>query len=489
MTLEEKLQGHHEADVYPFHMPGHKRQVSWLCEPYCYDITEIDGFDNLYEAKGILGQLQAKAAQLYGSSAAHVLVNGSTVGNLAAIFATTNPGDSIIISRHCHKSVYNACLLRQLRVSYVLPQLSDIGLIEATPLSEYERAIVENPTAKSIVVTSPTYEGIFEDLTAIAALAHKYGMYLIVDSAHGAHLGFTPSTRELAPVKSGADLVVMSLHKTLPALTQTALLHVCCGAEKLEEKVARYIEMFQTSSPSYLLMASVEKCLNFLENGQAEFEAYERRLEEFYQRAEGLKNIRLTISPTNHRDLGKLIIDTTGLEKVTGRQLKTILREQFNLELEMASFGYALAMTSVMDTEEGFERLLAALKCVDEEYAPREDVKNADAASANASGTDANPNLPVNLSSLYHTPLKSMDPYEASLAQHTKLRLADAQDKVCAVIVSIYPPAIPLVVPGEVFTEEKVKVIEEALRFGLDVTGVELADNEIFVQVIVEKKG
>ncbi len=443
-TLKKALEEHDEK-VYPFHMPGHKRQVEWFQNPYKYDITEIDGFDNLYEAEGLLSDIQQKARRLYGSNATYLLVNGSTVGNLVAIFAATKQGDTIIIGRACHKSVYNAVQLRQLKVGYVTPDISSIGFSLRTPLAEYERAIKHFPEAKAIVITSPTYEGIIEDVPKIAKLAHENNMLLIVDAAHGAHLGLD--------IAKGADIVIMSLHKTLPALTQTALLHLCKENQALRIKVKQYLEMFQTSSPSYLLMASIEKCIDFTNNELDRFEEYASRLREFYKKCEELNKIRVRMYL--HQDPSKIIIDCSGTD-ITGKQLKKKLREQFNIEIEMASFLYGLAMTSVMDKQEAFDRLFEAIEEIDKH------VKITDERNA------------VGLERIFFTNQKRMEMHEAlnQLEGAKEVPIDKASGHTAASTVAIYPPAIPLFVPGELITQEKTAFLKEALEIGLNVTGL-----------------
>ncbi len=447
--LEARLKLHNEKDVYPFHMPGHKRQVDWLENPYNYDITEIEGFDNLYEASDVLAQIQQKAAALYGSEGAYLLVNGSTVGNLVAIFAATNQEDSIIIGRTCHKSVYHAAQLRQLRVAFTVPQVSRIGFVQQTSLAEYERAIQQNPDARAIVITSPTYEGILEDVSAIAQLAHLHGMRLIVDAAHGAHLGL--DARD-------ADLVIMSLHKTLPALTQTGLLHVCEADADLNNRVKQYLEMFQTSSPSYLLMTSIEKCLNFVDENGHQFEEYATRLANFYEGCQQLEKLRVEMYP--YQDPSKIIIDASHTN-ITGTKLKQLLREKFNIELEMASFLYCLGMTSVMDGQEAFDRLLGALLEIDSALIACEE-----------------PNK-VCFDKFFSAGQKVLEMHEVELEEHSWASIKEAAEKFAAGMVSIYPPAVPLLVPGEVITSEKIDIIKEAQKIGLIITG--MRENQIQV--------
>ena len=198
--LYDKLKAYSISGHYGFHMPGHKRNTSLLGTglPYGLDITEIDGFDDLHHARGIIREGQERAAKLYHADESHYLVNGSTVGLLSAILGSTRPGDRVIVARNCHKSVYNAIFLNDLKPVYMYPDMIS-GTDICGPVSAAQAAalIREYPDAKAVIITSPTYDGIVSDVAAIAEEAHKNGIPLILDEAHGAHFGFhlSDSTR------------------------------------------------------------------------------------------------------------------------------------------------------------------------------------------------------------------------------------------------------------------------------------------------------
>ena len=224
--LYDKLKKYSKSGVYPFHMPGHKRNPM-LCDgimPYGIDLTEIDGFDNLHNAEGCIFEVQNLAERLYNVKKAFLLVNGATGGILSAVRAMTNRGDKVIVARNSHKSVYNALELCGLEPEYIVPAVDDeFGInCSITPL-QVEKAIVENPNTKLLIITSPTYEGVVSDIKEISRIAHLHNVSVLVDEAHGAHFPFSKSFPSEA-VASGADAAVASLHKTLPSLTQTALL-------------------------------------------------------------------------------------------------------------------------------------------------------------------------------------------------------------------------------------------------------------------------
>ena len=224
--LYDKLKKYSKSGVYPFHMPGHKRNTALSdgTMPYGIDLTEIDGFDNLHNAEGCILEVQNLAERLYNVKKAFLLVNGATGGILSAVRAMTNRGDKVLVARNSHKSVYNALEICGLEPEYIVPAVDDeFGInCSITPL-QVEKAIVKNPNTKLLIITSPTYEGVVSDIKEICRIAHLHNVMVLVDEAHGAHFPFSKSLPSEA-VASGADAAVASLHKTLPSLTQTALL-------------------------------------------------------------------------------------------------------------------------------------------------------------------------------------------------------------------------------------------------------------------------
>ena len=354
--LYDKLKNHATDGAYPMHMPGHKRNPGFMPQglPYEIDVTEIHGFDDLHDPHGILLETSELAAELYGSRGAFMLINGTTVGILAAIGAHTKRGDKILASSNSHWSIRNAAELFGLELVCITPETDETTGI---PL-----ALKADPEIKLVVITSPTYEGFVSDLRAISEIVHGFDIPLIVDSAHGAHLGFSDFFPENA-VHTGADVVVMSLHKTLPALTQCSLLHVC-GDRAETARIKHLLSILQTSSPSYVLMASIDHCLRLLKtDGERLFREYELKLKAFYESVKNLKLLSVT-NPSVTRDPGKIVISVKHTS-ITGTALMELLRTKYGIELEKANKNYAIAMTSICDSKEGFTRLAAALTEID----------------------------------------------------------------------------------------------------------------------------
>ncbi|MCR5371138.1 MAG: aminotransferase class I/II-fold pyridoxal phosphate-dependent enzyme, partial [Clostridium sp.] len=379
-SLQEKLRAYGETDMYPFHMPGHKRNREWaerFSSPFSADITEIMGFDNLHRPEGILRDAMEDAAALYGAERTWFLVGGSTAGILAALSAAALPGEKILMASNCHRSAYHAAVLRDLMPVFVRPEISEeYGVSCAVRPEDVERILSENAAERggpegrirAVFLTSPTYEGVISDIRRIAETAHRFGIPLIVDEAHGAHLAFIGMAGESA-VACGADLVIQSVHKTLPALTQTALLHLCRGGEKYfsPEALTRWLRVFESSSPSYILMESIDSCLRYMGSAEGARAAkdYMSRLSALRASLEGLKHIRLFSAEC--ADPSKLVLFPDRALGMTGKDLADLLRLRYHLETEMACRDYVIAMTSVMDTEDAFRWLEEALYELDRE--------------------------------------------------------------------------------------------------------------------------
>lgn len=475
--LFEQLNEYRKSNQYPMHMPGHKRNSELVScpEPYGIDITEIDGFDNLHHATGILKECMKTAATCFHADRTFFLVNGSSSGILIAIFAATKPGDTVLIARNSHRAVYHALELRGLKPVYLMPELfSETGICRGITAAMVEQSITEHPEAALVVITSPTYEGVLSDVRGISEAAHHYGIPVFVDEAHGAHLGFHLDFFENSN-SCGADLVVQSTHKTLPAMTQTALLH-CNGTRVDEKKVEEYSAMFQTSSPSYLLMGSIDHCVRLLlEEGETLFEIYSKRLRAFYQKASQLQVLRVMEADFGQtakerrkdaRDASKIVIVTENIP-MTGPQLYDILRRDYAIQPEMAAGNYVLCMTSIADTEEGFERLLRALLKIDQQLLTNEKAihtKNDLQKHKDKTNPEA---------FFLHIPDYKMSVEQAKAAPQERCLPEDAEGKAAGEYLFLYPPGIPLLVPGEIIGKPEIQAIQTYKEQGLTVYGLD----------------
>lgn len=456
--LYEALRRNRDSDMCPMHMPGHKRNTGLfqMDNPYGLDITEIEGFDNLHDAQGILREAMERAAQLWGAKQTWFLINGSSCGVLSAVAACTKWGDEVLIARNSHKSLYNALYQNNLQAHYLCPeQIPGFQAAGGITAQMVEHALQKHPNVKLIAITSPTYEGVVSDVKAIAYAAHARGIPLLVDEAHGAHLGLADGFPGGA-VQAGADLVVQSVHKTLPSLTQTAVLHLN-GSLVSPVSVERQLSLYESSSPSYVLMASIDRCVSFLrEQGRQAFKLYMKKLARFEEETRSLQNLCLLGRgkdvygrPGKYGiyalDPSKIVMGTfsTGF---TGPTLMQAMRSREHVELEMAARSYAIAMTSLCDSEENFRRLAKALLRLD-----------AQAGRAKEFQTEK--------TSVFPLPKRVLSLREAEESEGMVLPLQQAVGSISRETVIAYPPGIPLIVPGERVDSsfpEHIRVLREA---------------------------
>ncbi|SFS04507.1 aminotransferase class I/II-fold pyridoxal phosphate-dependent enzyme [Anaeromicropila populeti] len=456
MFLYYKLKNYQKENIYPFHMPGHKRntKIMPVINPYEIDITEIDGFDYLHNAKGVIKKSMERVQIKFRSTHSFYLVNGSTSGILAGILGSTNKGDTILVARNCHQSVYNAIVLNQLVPVYLYPQMDKNFEAACGYNAEYiETMLIKHPDIKLIVLVSPTYEGLVSEIDKIVVAAHKRNVPVLVDEAHGAHFCFSNAFPKSA-VEQGADIVIHSVHKTLPAFTQTALMHVNSNLISLE-KVEYYSSVFQSSSPSYVLMAGIDQCMNILDQqGNQLFQILVNRLNKFYKKSEELKHLRV-MGKAENRDFSKIIISCRETE-MTGIELYDILLNKYKLQMEMVSKDYVLGIATICDTEKGFERLEKALFELDQQCFHRK-----------------NRTLLCQTTEWDVSSIKmNMPPYRASCCDKEEIYLIDSIGKTASEFVFVYPPGIPLIVPGEEISEAVVNQIINLQHEGLELKGI-----------------
>lgn len=445
--LEARLRQYCGSGIYPLHMPGHKRRPG-PCPglPYEWDVTEVEGTDDLHDARGILKEAMDRTAALYGADYTRYLVGGSTCGILAGIRAALRHGDRVAVARNCHKSVYHAIELCGLETVWILPETVPDYRICGSVSPEAVRCLLQtDPSIRAVILTSPTYEGVLSNIGAIAAHCHAHEIPLIVDEAHGAHLGLFSGTGFPAGALScGADLVIQSPHKTLPSLTQTAWLHLR-GDRISAGALERELDIFETSSPSYPLLASLDACTGLLEaEGYSLFRGWQQRLSAFYEGAAALRRFRILGREAGEMsrdtvyafDPGKILIACpTG--QMTGQALARLLRDRYLLETEMALGDCVLAMTSPADAPSALQRLLEALLAL--EGSPR-----LFSDPAEGSGEDIPP-LPA--------PETVLPVGQAVRMDMEAVPLAAAAGRICGEYLYCYPPGIPVCAPGERITD------------------------------------
>lgn len=437
-SLCEKLEKYSAGNPLRMHMPGHKGSRNSCVKDAEYDITEIPGFDNLHGAEGILLESMELASKLWGSCRSYYLINGSTCGILAGVRALTRRGDKVLIARNCHKSVYHAIELCGITPIFLMPAvIEDWQIFGSVSPESVEQALKENPDIKLVVITSPTYEGVISDIEKIARTVHSYGAKLLVDEAHGAHLGLD-SYFEQSSVRYGADIVVQSLHKTLDCPTQTAILHASQNTDM--QRLEHQLSVFESSSPSYLFMSSTDKFIRKLWACKNSLSEWTEALGLFYSRTARLSNIEILAHTCNNipeifaYDKSKIIFRCNDTAAFAHK-----LRNKYNVEFESVSSDFVIAMTGVGDNMETLgkfaEILLAADACEGRYCTEKRDFA-------------------------YSKPKLSMLPEQALEKQGRAIPVSEAVGKICAEYVWKYPPGIPILIPGEIIPETFRKVWE-----------------------------
>ena len=469
--LYRALEIYSQEDYYPFHMPGHKRNPDTVNTdlPFDRDITEIDGFDNLHHPEGILKKAQETAASVYDTKECYYSVNGSTAALLAAVSATVPRNGQILVARNCHKAVYHALYLRNLIPTYVYPQMDPKWWINGGISSDkVERALAENPEIKAVLLTSPTYDGVVSDIEKIAEIVHRYEIPLIVDEAHGAHFHFS-NYFPTSAAELGADLVIQSFHKTLPSMTQTAVLHNC--SDRVDSRlIRRFMGIYQSSSPSYILMASMDACMEKMSSdGNEMFREFTKILEKARRRLSECKYIRL-VSPeigtagVFDYDRSKLLFSTR-YASMTGSELAQILLEKYHIPVEMETEHYVLALAAVGDSGEGFERLCQAIEEINQEEAQKKKEKR-ETEEPKAGRT------------AYTSLSQFMSITEAMESKSEIRKLEESVGRISAEFGYLYPPGIPLIVPGEQITGQFIRNMRIYMEEGLYLQGLEDYTNE-----------
>ncbi len=440
-------------------MPGHKLGKGFpsnlIDKLYLLDVTEIPGLDDLHNPTGIIREAQELTAKAYGSDIAFFSVNGSTCGIQAAIMTVCKPGDKLIVARDCHKSVIAGMMLAGVRPVYIKPEFEKtFNIPGAVNISQVRKALEENPDTAGVLITRPNYYGICCDIEAICHLVHTHNKVIIVDEAHGAHLKFS----QLLPDSSleyGADICIQSAHKTLPAFTQGSYVHVKgnlvdAGRLKLN------LSLIETSSPSYIIMA-------FLDIARAIMECEGKEAIDTL-----LGNIRLVEEKINENSSFMLLTEKAGINAEldrtrivinvsktgkTGFEVGRILRENYNIQIEMADLYNIVCIATIANTKEDFTRLCTALFRIE-----RNLIKPAILSD-------------INIGELGIPELK-LDLREVMYSRSVWKNISEASGMTSKGIVTPYPPGVPVICPGEEITEKALEYLKHVIDAGGVVNGV-----------------
>ena len=459
--MREFLLKHADIEPVSFHMPGHKGSA--VFRKYGYgefldrladcDITEIPGADNLFQAEGIIKEVQKKYSELYGVERSYLQINGTSGGIIASILAAVKPGGKLIMARNCHKSVFNALTLGSIHPVYAAPEfIKEHGILGAISPEEIERCIKENPDADAIILPSPNYYGICSDIRAIADIAHKEEKVLIVDQAHGAHLKFfhTFGCGNSMPASAedcGADIVINSIHKTLASLTQSAVLNLN------SQRVNRYVledklQVIQSTSPSYILMSFLDINADLLkDHGRQLIREWRDNIDYFYHVAAGIKGLK--IMTADNMDITKINLDMGDLG-IAGAELEKRLMEK-GIFSELYTGDILMLMTGIGNTRDHMMKTLKALEEISQT-----------AHVAEAEGADRRRRYQIPAAGKLHSvPSK----------KHF-VPLGEAEGAICAGSIIPYPPGIPFVCPGEELTPDIIRYITALRHDGEKVIGV-----------------
>lgn len=453
------IKAYTDANPLPFHMPGHKLgagiPVEFLKEIEKLDLTEISGTDNLHKPTGAIREAQELAAAAFGARESYFLVNGSTVGLHAAIAAMCRPGQRLIVGRDCHRAVINGMLLAGVTPAYMLPEYSGTFCINTGITAPAVRKALEaTPDAAGVLITRPNYYGICSNIEEIAGVVHAYGKPLAVDEAHGAHLAFN-SRLPVSALEAGADICVQSAHKTLPAFTQGAYLHV--GSGRIDaERLRYYLDMFQTTSPSYVIMAFLDIAREIMQkSGEALLNGLLDSITTCGARmaSTGIKLLGTGDVPGFEFDATRITANVSSLG-MTGYNAENLLRRKYNIQVEMSDLHNIVCISTVSDDADGIAKLFDSLSDLDK-YGER--------------GVH-----PVEFEYKGLTiPNMVAEPSEILNAGTVRIALENAAGRVSREIISPYPPGMALVCPGEVFTADTVEYLTHIRQCGGVVHGID----------------
>ena len=422
------------------------------------DITEVDPLDNLHAPEGIILEAQQLLAKTYGVKKAYFMVNGSTGGNLCSIFAAFNEGDEVLVERNCHKSIYNGLILRKLKVKYIEPLIDEkLGIFLPPDKKNIYDAIEQCENLKGIILTYPSYFGITYDIEEVLLDLKKRGLKIVVDSAHGAH--FIANNKLPKAIYGIPDYVVLSAHKTLPALTQGSYLL----SNTDDNDVEFYLNTFMTTSPSYLIMSSLDYARYYLdEYGYDEYERLINKAEKYRSIINSLNKVHIISKEdlAEDYDIDKSRYIVTVSKEYSGHKLLEYLREQ-GIQCEMSFASGVVLLLSPINDDDDFKKLLKSF-----ENLQLKDIRQ------------------DNYSKYYSfIPKKVLEPYEVFKKECKYIKINEADKNIACEAIIPYPPGIPLLCPGEVITKEAIDIIDDYISNNRSVIGIK---NKEYIKVVIE---
>lgn len=478
--LFDALMEYVNRETIPFHVPGHKKGVGMDKEfknfmgenPFKIDVTVFKLVDSLHHPTGPIKKAQELAADAYGADATFFSIHGTSGAIQAMVMSVVTDGDKIIVPRNVHKSITAGIILSGAIPVYMQPELDKkVGIAHGVAPSTVEATLNKHPDAKAVLIINPTYYGVATDLKTIADIVHSHGIPLIVDEAHGPHLGFNDKL-PMSAMEAGADICSQSTHKIIGAMTQASLLHVHSKYVDIN-KVHQLLSLLQTTSPSYILMASLDCARRQIALHGEELLEYTINLINYARdeinKIPGLYSFGeevLGVPGCYAFDPTKLTITCRDLG-ITGFDLDMILANKYHIQMEMSDLYNVLAVGSFGDTKESVEALISALKEVSNEYFGKGNIK---------SDFIDIPSIPEQL----------QRPREAFTSLKSSVSLKDSIGLISGEFLMAYPPGIPVLCPGERITKEIVDYIQKLKDVGLFVQGTEDPKVE-FINVVKEE--
>jgi len=476
VPLFSGLLAHAGRNPWQFHIPGHKKGAGMApefrdfigTEALSIDLVNIEPVDDLHHPKGIIREAQELAAQAFDADYTFFSVQGTSGAIMTMILSTVGPGQKILLPRNIHKSILSAVILSGATPVFLTPEIDQqLGVAHGISLATVRRAVGEHPDAAALLVIYPTYYGVCSDLQSIVATAHQHGIPVLVDEAHGAHLYFHPDL-PLPAMKAGADMAATSMHKLGGSLTQSSILNVRAGLVD-PKRVQAVFSMLTTTSPSYLLLASLDTARRHLAvHGRETLSRALKLAEEARARINSIKGLWCFGMDIIGRRSSSFAFDPTKLcisvkeLGLTGLEVERMLRQEFNIEVELSDLYNILVIITAGDTAESIDTLIHALQSIAARVTGRR-VRR---------GRVSFPDLPA----------LAMTPREAFFSRTEAVPFTDSAGRIAAEFVVPYPPGIPILAPGEWITSKNINYITEHLKAGLPVQGLEdRTNNHILV--------
>lgn len=451
------LKEYAESKVTPFDVPGHHLgNINDDFNKYIgkkvlkLDANAPKGLDSLFNPKGVIKEAEDLFSECFNSDKTYFLVNGTTIGIISMIMSSCNHNEKIILPRNCHKSAINGLIISGAVPIFVEPQIDEnLGITTSVTYESYEKAILENPDCFAVFIINPTYFGVTTDIEKITKLAHEKNMLVLVDEAHGSHFKFS-NLLPLSAMDANCDLSSLSIHKTGGSLTQSSVL-LAKGNRINYKKIQNTINILQSTSPNSLLLASLDSARkNLYFNSKSKLEDiinYSHKIRKEINKIKGFFSPNKNYFLQNNYDYDetKLVIKVSKLN-LTGFDLYRILKDEYNIQMELAEKNVILGILSIGSKKKHLDNLVLALKDISSKYYKEENVED---------------NICFDL----HFPKMKYRPRVAYVAPKIQVYLDSSIGKICAEQIMIYPPGIPLIIPGEIISQTFIDNYKYYLNF------------------------